>query len=250
MFHTRRKTMANPPIVSNITDVYLKYGIVQIGRTHLARMPTGDKSLKVEAVFDRGNKAQKLTYDPLKNRFFGVKGWYNAQQAKAGDKVCIEPLKKDKCYRLSLLRRSEFRAGGKQNLASIGKTQKKGRGVSAVGKPVNFGGLVYAPNNEAGVVLLFGMIFEDLGIIVEEIKNGFPDATIRRFNGKGWVREFAEFEYESMNFKKHRHAADKCDMIVCWRDNWKHCPLEVCELSSLIKLLPKDRRRLVAKTFT
>jgi len=26
-----------------------------------------------------------------------------------------------------------------------------------------------------------------------------------------------EFEFESRNFKKHKHRRDKCDVIVCWK---------------------------------
>ncbi|MCM8794054.1 MAG: hypothetical protein NC898_06320 [Candidatus Omnitrophica bacterium] len=109
-----------------------------------------------------------------------------------------------------------------------------------VGKPIHYGGLVYAPINELGIVLLFGMIFEEIGIIVEEIKSGFPDATIRRFNGRGWTKELVEFEYKSSQYKQHRHPINGCDIIVCWDHDWPESPLEVIELSHLIKLLPRD----------
>jgi hypothetical protein len=50
-----------------------------------------------------------------------------------------------------------------------------------------------------------------------------------------WQRVRIEFEYESRNFKIHRHPAHQCDAIVCWRHNWKECPrsIQVIELSKL-----------------
>jgi hypothetical protein len=30
------------------------------------------------------------------------------------------------------------------------------------------------------------------------------------------------------------HKASECDLIICWKHNWKECPLEVVELSKEI----------------
>ena len=49
-----------------------------------------------------------------------------------------------------------------------------------------------------------------------------------------WQRVRIEFEFESRNFKKHKHRKDKCGVIVCWKHTWKDCPLDVVELSELI----------------
>jgi len=35
----------------------------------------------------------------------------------------------------------------------------------------------------------------------------------------------------------HGHNAGECDVIVCWRHNWKECPLRVIELSTAVKEL-------------
>ena len=91
---------------------------------------------------------------------------------------------------------------------------------SFVGDLVNFRGLVYAPINETGVVLLFGKVAADLNMYVEEIKTGFPDCIARRFTGKGWERLAVEFEFRSSHFKLHGHPTDGCDMIVCWEHDW------------------------------
>jgi len=236
--------MKNKEIISKskLTKVYLNYGIIPIRKSPDLGLPDSKKSIKIEAIFDDYNKVQQLTYDPPQKRFFGVKGWYKTHDAKPGDFVTIEPVKTGKLYRFRFRpKKHEEILSEEKHLERIRVSKKSGRGISIVGKPINYGGLVYAPVNELGVVFLFGMIFEELGMIVEEVRSGFPDATIRRFNGKGWTREYAEFEYESLNFKQHKHSVDECDMIICWSHNWQDCPLEVCEMAPLIKLLPRDK---------
>lgn len=228
-----------------ISKVYLKYGIVPVGRKGDKFLPGGDASVKVDVAFDDGKKVHKLTYDPVNRRFFGVRGWYMSHGAESGDLVTIEPVNGGKSFRLRFVRSESAKTGprGKGAHKQTGRTRKKRRDFSSVGDPINYRGLIYAPVNEAGVVLLFGMLFEEMGMIVEEVKSGFPDATVRIFDGKGWVRKLAEFEYESLNFKKHKHPENECDFIICWRDNWKDCPLRVYDLSEFLDLLPPDKRR-------
>lgn len=110
-----------------------------------------------------------------------------------------------------------------------------GNEASVVGDLINFRGLVYAPMNENGVIYLFGKVTEDLHMYIEEIKPGFPDCIARRFTGKGWERIRVEFEFKSSNFKQHGHDSSQCDVIVCWEDDWKDCPIEVIELHSSIE---------------
>jgi len=103
-----------------------------------------------------------------------------------------------------------------------------------VGDLISFRGLVYAPLNENGVIFLFGKVAEDLNMYIEEIKPGFPDCIGKRFIGKGWESVAIEFEFKSSNFKLHKHDPKKCDIIVCWENDWKDCPLEVIELKTEI----------------
>ncbi len=104
-----------------------------------------------------------------------------------------------------------------------------------VGDPLNFDGMQYSPINEQGVVFLFGKLHKELGIIVEAIQTGFPDAKGRKKVRRGWEEIAIEFEYRSSNFKAHGHPLDKCDMIICWIHDWKDCPIEVVELKSIIE---------------
>ncbi|MBX3390520.1 MAG: hypothetical protein KF691_13810 [Phycisphaeraceae bacterium] len=100
------------------------------------------------------------------------------------------------------------------------------------GEPIDFELLRNAPVNEAGVIFLFGCLARKLGYIVEAIQPTFPDCEAKRKNADGRLRRVRiEFEYESRNFLLHKHDPALCDVIVCWRNNWEGCPIEVVELS-------------------
>lgn len=115
----------------------------------------------------------------------------------------------------------------------------RGRGP-LTGEPINFRGIVYAPRNEAGVVLLFSKVMDDLGIIYESSPPSDFDMVGRIQTAKGYELKHFEFEYQSSNFKQHKHDATLVDYIVCWEHDWKNCPenIEVIELKELIKTLP------------
>jgi hypothetical protein len=99
------------------------------------------------------------------------------------------------------------------------------------GRPLPWPELAHEPVNELGVVFVFGMMARRLGFIVHRLQAGFPDCIAMREVAPGlWQRVRIEFEFESRNFKKHKHRKDKCDVIVCWKHNWKDCPLDVVEL--------------------
>ena len=102
--------------------------------------------------------------------------------------------------------------------------------------------MAYEPVNEMGVMVLFSMMAQQLGFVIEAVQSGFPDceAKIEVEPGR-WQHFRIEFEYESLQFKKHGHDPSQCDMIVCWRHNWKNCPpnIQVLELSKLVAHLAK-----------
>jgi len=98
----------------------------------------------------------------------------------------------------------------------------------------------HAPVNEQGVVLLFGMLADELGYIVEAVQNAFPDCEAkRRISPTRWQRVRIEFEFESKNFRDHGYPTHDCDVNVCWRHNWEECPpqIEVVELCRVLKTL-------------
>ena len=126
------------------------------------------------------------------------------------------------------------------------KTRGRGPGFAArgirkdravMGAPFSRMPLTNAPVNEMGVVFLFALVAWDLGFQVESLwGRGYPDGRAKREVSPGkWQDQAIEFEYESRNFVLHGHDPKKCDVIVCWRHNWKECPeeIEVVELCRL-----------------
>jgi len=89
-----------------------------------------------------------------------------------------------------------------------------------------------APVNEMGVVCLFTDYARKHSIRIETIRTGYPDciAWIKAGGEEQQVR--IEFEFQSRNFRQHKHDPAHCDWIVCWEHNWADCPehLKVIEL--------------------
>ena len=212
-----------------------------------------------ELLKDWGAVARKLkgppsftTYDlhgrysaaTLQNRF---KTWFNAGQAfrafAEGKEEWADVLQL--CPPMS----SRFRRGsrGRAHLsrrmrgrkAALAAKPRKDRPV--FGDPVDdFPGLLNAPTNETGVIMVFGMLAERLGFHIRSLRAAFPDCIAMRWiGGTNWQEVTIEFEYESRNFHAHRHPAGGCDFLVCWHHNWPECPknLEVIVLSEEIERL-------------
>ena len=114
-------------------------------------------------------------------------------------------------------------------------------GGAVCGEPVGFRNLMYAPLDENGVVLAFGMLAEDLGFSVEKVSaKAFPDCIAkRRVDETRWERVRIEFEYRSRNFHEHGHDPAACDLIVCWEHDWPNAPIEVLELRAAIARLSR-----------
>jgi hypothetical protein len=144
---------------------------------------------------------------------------------------------------------NRFTTEGTENhlFPSFAQKARKGWGTQAngrlkkdrpvMGPPFSRHPLTNAPVNEMGVVFLFALVAWELGFQVESLwGRGYPDGRAKREVAPGkWQDVAIEFEYESKNFLLHGHDPAKCDVIVCWRHNWKECPeeIEVVELSRL-----------------
>lgn len=116
-------------------------------------------------------------------------------------------------------------------------------GKPLLGAPLGLKGLRYEPVNELGVVFLFGMLAHRLGFEVEALQAGFPDCMANLEVEPGRRQQVnVEFEFESRKFREHRHDPNLCDIIVCWRHNWKGCPerILVVELSKIVRQLPES----------
>jgi hypothetical protein len=118
------------------------------------------------------------------------------------------------------------------------------------GPLMNLPEMVHEPLNEMGVVFAFGLVARQLGFKVLRFQAAFPDCEVLREVVKGQLQRMKlEFEYESRNFLRHRHRIDGCDGIVCWKHNWKECPLEVIELSKVFhRLIGKEQNLLPQRT--
>ena len=81
------------------------------------------------------------------------------------------------------------------------------------------------------------LLRHELGFVLEGLSTGFPDAEVKRRDGKGWRRARVEFEHQSRNFRLHGHDPAGCDLIICWEHNWRGCPIEVLELKSAVEKL-------------
>lgn len=99
------------------------------------------------------------------------------------------------------------------------------------GGPLTDSPMAVAPNNEMGVVLLFGALARKLGYAVLRVQKEFPDCeALREVVPNRWQRVRIEFEFESRNFLAHGHDPGGCDLIVCWEHNWEGSTVKVLEL--------------------
>ena len=106
---------------------------------------------------------------------------------------------------------------------------------------IAFKGLRYAPENELGVVLLFGKIHRDLGFPeIDVIGPGFPDCWAYQKTRRGTRRIWIEFEFRTRSFKTHtqrlRSMKPKRGIVVCWEHNWPYLEkyADVIELKTAV----------------
>jgi len=234
--------MKTQKLTQKITPINVKLGFLSIRKDAIPFFPK--KNTKIEVLFDDSRYGIELNYgvySPTDKRIHGLTGWFKQHSVAPGTEINIEVIKQNKKYRFRIGKISKSKEAKKYRLSYL-----KGKDVSQVGEVIDFRGLTFGPVNEQGVIFLFSKVNDDLGIKIEEIKETFPDAIGRRFNGKAWVRETIEFEFKSSGYLKgpRPHPTEKeraANIIVCWEHDWEKCPkyIEVIELKSLIKELPK-----------
>ncbi len=110
-------------------------------------------------------------------------------------------------------------------------------------EPIAIEGVQHAPENEAGVILLFAKLHKKIGFpIIDRIQDRFPDCYAYRRTPNGTRRIWIEFEYRSNAFKRHlrqlKGVRPKKGLVVCWHHDWLECErhAEVIELRSCIGL--------------
>lgn len=106
--------------------------------------------------------------------------------------------------------------------------------------------MVYGPVNEQGVIVLFAMMSKHLQYNIEGVwPNSYPDCKATRVERDGKLRSVEiEFEFMSKDFVDHNHDPKKCDVLVCWNDNWKERPsnIELLELSKEIEKMQSAKK--------
>src|SRR6516225_4345814 len=86
--------------------------------------------------------------------------------------------------------------------------------MNVYGPPIQLKAMSHGPTNEAGVMVLFGIVAEDLGFVVTMVQTAYPDCeAMRRLDEEKCERLRIEFEHESRNFLLHEHDPSECDMI-------------------------------------
>src|SRR5712671_2836308 len=157
------------------------------------------------------------------------------QAETTNPQILPPPLHGKKCVTATMLAvfLAELAPSGLQWITAACFPRRPLKDRPLLGAPLGLPAMAYEPVNEMGVMVLFSMMAQQLGFVIESVQSGFPDceAKIEVEPGR-WQHFRIEFEYESRNFKDHRHDPEKCDLIVCWRHNWKDCPanLQVLEL--------------------
>src|ERR1700677_185930 len=128
-----------------------------------------------------------------------------------------------------------------RSFKSLARPMRRMRDRPEFGDQRDLPALRHAPSNEQGVVYLFGLLAERLGFAVERMQMAFPDciAKYRKPGCRSWQNITIEFEFESRNFRDHRHDPAGCDLIICWHHNWTDCPknIEVIALEEAVKRL-------------
>jgi hypothetical protein len=191
---------------------------------------------RVPSVIDY-DRLSKYSVRPLANRFAS---W---RAIPAGMLACArrEGLEEEWRDVLEVALRHQSEAGGrsrtsKETLAITMNSSARRPWLDqgpTYGQPLPHSPLSYAPTNEAGVLVLFGSLARQLGFVILRVQAEFPDCeALREVAPNHWQRVRIEFEYESYSFLKHMHAVEDCDLIVCWKHNWRDCPLEVIELEN------------------
>src|SRR3972149_1554915 len=86
----------------------------------------------------------------------------------------------------------------------------------------------FIPKNEINVRELFAQRATRLGYRILESRAAFPDYVLERDGQK----LFAEAEFRTSDFLRHRHDLGRCDLILVWEHDVGYMPIPVLELKS------------------
>ena len=173
---------------------------------------------------------------PVSHTFSGKHGGYDTFKRKAIEYLISENVKMQARVRAILT----------EELMGLKMDVSKGCVSPIVARPhyqgrtLNFRAFTYAPTCEPDVVQMFGAVADELGFEIIGNRSAFPDCEARRKENADrdrYKKCLIEYEFSSLDYKKHNHPTVGCDLIVCWLHNWKECPIEVLSLEEEIKKL-------------
>jgi hypothetical protein len=102
-----------------------------------------------------------------------------------------------------------------------------------VGDLIGKRGVVYAPVNQAGVLLLFSRLLDEFDMLVEQTAEDCGHVIGLRRVEQGWERVKIMIAFKSSDLE---NASDKDgDLLICWCHDWQECPLRTFELKSLFE---------------
>ena len=104
---------------------------------------------------------------------------------------------------------------------------------SIVGDPVGRRGIIYAPTNKAGVLMLFARLLDEFDMLIEETADDCGYVIARRRVDVGWERVKISLSYKSSDFGDG--SSDDVDLLICWRHDWPECPIKAFELKALFE---------------
>jgi len=114
---------------------------------------------------------------------------------------------------------------------------------SIVGELVGKRGIVYAPVNRPGVLLLFSRLLDEFDMLIEEVGDDCNYIIARRrvepagSSGPRWERVKISIACNSLETKTDDLATNSGDvplsLLICWDHDWSECPFETFELRSL-----------------
>ena len=99
--------------------------------------------------------------------------------------------------------------------------------------------MTFVPRSELNVREVFAQRAERLGYRIVESRAAFPDYPLEHEGD----RIFAEAEFRTSNFHRHRHDVTRCDLVIVWEHDLPSMPLPVLELKTDILHTKKRRGR-------
>jgi hypothetical protein len=111
----------------------------------------------------------------------------------------------------------------------------------------------FAPSNEQGVVVLFGILADALNFRILHMQSVFPDCVAERitFRGRGMrkterVEMKIEIQHKSSDFFRDKHDYTKCDALICWLNDTAVPPVgfEIIELKTELEKLKSIKPKL------